>query len=123
MAGVGLVHTLGGPGRHEDFSPRLYFTVPLRCILGGPHPTLGVDSEGSAVFRDTVFEAFRRLAPFSLPPDNFASHGDVGEAIVVHARDAAGVVEDALHHSNSLNALTVSSEEDLEVWTVRYSDM
>ena len=35
-------------------------------------------------------------------------------AIVVHARDAAGVVEEALHHS-SLNALTVSSEEDLEV--------
>ena len=32
----------------------------------------------------------------------------------MHARDAAGVVEDALHHS-SLNALTVSSEEDLEV--------
>ena len=94
MAGVGLVHTLGGPGRHEDFSPRLYFTVPLRCILGGPHPALGVDSEGSAVFRDTVFEAFRRLAPFSLPPDHFASHDDVGEAIVVHARDAAGVVED-----------------------------
>ena len=114
MAGVGLVHMLGGPGRHEDFSPRLYFTVPLRCILGGPHPTLGVDSEGSAVFRDTVFEAFRRLAPFSLPPDHFASHDDVGEAIVVHARDAAGVVEDTLHHS-SLNALTVSSEEDLEV--------
>ena len=49
VAGVGLVHTLGGPGLHEDFSPRLYFTVPLRCILGGPHPTLGVDSEGSAV--------------------------------------------------------------------------
>ena len=96
MAGVGLVHTLGGPGRHEDFSPRLYFTVPLRCILGGPHPTLGIDSEGSAVFRDTVFEAFRRLAPFSLPPDHFASHDDVGEAIVVHARDAAGVVEDTL---------------------------
>ena len=95
MAGVGLVHTLGGPGRHKDFSPRLYFTVPLRCILGGPHPTLGVDSEGSAVFRDTVFEAFRRLAPFSLPPDHFASHDDVEEAIVVHARDAAGVVEDA----------------------------
>ena len=114
MAGVGLVHTLGGPGRHEDFSPRLYFTVPLRCILGGLHPTLGVDSEGSAVFRDTVFEAFRRLAPFSLPPDHFASLDDVREAIVVHARDAAGVVEDALHHS-SLNALTVSSEEDLEV--------
>ena len=114
MAGVGLVHTLGGPGRHEDFSTRLYFTVPLRCILGGPHPTLGVDSEGSAVFRDTVFEAFRRLAPFSLPPDHFASHDDVGEAIVVHARDAAGVVEDTLHHS-SLNALTVSFEEDLEV--------
>ena len=59
--------------------------------MGGPHPTLlGVDSEGSAVFRDTVFEAFRRLAPFSLPPDHFASHDDVGEAIVVHARDAAG---------------------------------
>ena len=76
VAGVGLVHTLGGPGRHEDFSPRLYFTVPLRCILGGPQPTLGVDSEGSAVFRDTVFEAFRRLAPFSLPPDHFASHDD-----------------------------------------------
>ena len=114
VAGVGLVHTLGGPGRHEDSSPRLYFTVPLRCILGGPHPTLGVDSEGSAVFRDTVFEAFRRLAPFSLPPDHFASDDDVGEAIVVHARDAAGVVEDTLHHS-SLNALTVSSEEDLEV--------
>ena len=106
VAGVSLVHTLGGPGRYEDFSPRLYFTVPLRCILGGPHPTLGVDSEGSAVFRDTVFEAFRRLAPFSLPPDHFASHDDVGEAIVVHARDAAGVVEDALHHSG-LNALTV----------------
>ena len=67
--------------------------------MGVPHPTLGVDSEGSAVFRDTVFEAFRRLAPFSLPPDRFASHDDVGEAIVVHARDAAGVVEDALHHS------------------------
>ena len=33
VAGVGLVHTLGGPGRPEDFSPRLYFTVPLRCIL------------------------------------------------------------------------------------------
>ena len=33
----------------------------------------------------------------------------------MHARDAAGVVEDALHHS-SLNRLTVSSEEDLEVW-------
>ena len=114
MAGVGLVHTLGGPGRHEDFSPRLYFTVPLRCILGGPHPTLGVDSEGSAVFRDTGFEAFRRLAPFSLPPDHFASHDDVREAIVVHARDSAGVVEDALHHS-SLNALTVSPEEELEV--------
>ena len=114
VAGVGLVHTLGGPGRYEDFSPRLYFTVPLSCILGGPHPTLRVDSEGSAVFRDTVFEAFRRLAPFSLPPDHFASHDDVGEAIVVHARDAAGVVEDALHHSG-LNALTVSSEEDLEV--------
>ena len=46
------------------------------------------------------------LAPFSLPPDHFASHDDVGEAIVVHARDAAGVVEDTLHHS-SLNALTV----------------
>ena len=116
VGGVGLVHTLGGPGRHEDFSPRLYFTVPLRCILGGPHPTLGVDFEGSAVFRDTAFEAFRRLAPFSLPPDHFASHDDVEEAIaiVVHARDAAGVVEDALHHS-SLNALTVSPEEDLEV--------
>ena len=72
VAGVGLVHTLGGPGRHEDFSPRLYFTVPLRCILGGPHPTLGVDSEGNAtVFRDTVFEAFRTLAPFYLPPDHF----------------------------------------------------
>ena len=70
-----------------------------------------------------MFEAFRRLATFFLPPDNFASHDDVGEAIVVHARDAAGVVEDALHHSSSLNALTVSSEEDLEVWTVRYSDM
>ena len=112
VAGVGLVHTLGGPGRHEDFSPRLYFTVPLRCILSGPHPTLGVDSEGSAVLRDTVFEVFRRL--FSLPPDHFASHDDVGEAIVVHARDAAGVVEDALHHS-SLNALTVSPAEDLEV--------
>ena len=97
VAGVGLVHTLGGPGRHEDFSPRLYFTVPLRCIFGGPHPTLGVDSEGSAVFRHTMFEAFRRLAPFSLPPDHFASHDDVGEAIVVHARDATGVVEDALH--------------------------
>ena len=82
VAGVGLVHTLGGPGRHGDFSPRLYFTVPLRCILGGPHPILGVDSEGSAVFRDTVFEAFRRLAPFSLPPDHFATHDDVGEAIV-----------------------------------------
>ena len=75
---------------------------------------LGVDSKSSAVFCDTVFEAFRRLAPFSLSPDHFASHDDVGEAIVVHARDAAGVVEDALHHS-SLNALTVSSEEDLEV--------
>ena len=66
----------------------------VRCILGGPHPTLGVDSEGSAVFRDTVFEAFRRLAPFFLHPDHFASHDDVGEAIVVHARDAAGVVEE-----------------------------
>ena len=85
-------------------APVSYFTVPLRCILGGPHPTLGVDSEGSAVFRDTVFEAFRRLAPLSLPPDHFASHhDDVGEAIVVHARGAAGVVEDAFHHS-SLNA-------------------
>ena len=42
VAGVGLVHTLGGPGRHEDFSPRFYFTVPLRCILGGPHPTLKI---------------------------------------------------------------------------------
>ena len=83
VAGVGVVHTLGGPGRPEDFSPRLYFTVPLKCILGGPHPPLGVDSEGSAVFRDTVFEAFRRLAPFSLPPDHFATHDDVGEAIVV----------------------------------------
>ena len=85
-----------------------------RCILGGPHPTLGVDSEGNAVFRDTVSKAFRRLAPFSLPPDHFARHADVGEAIVVHARGAAGVMEDALHHS-SLNALTVSPEEDLEV--------
>ena len=75
---------------------------------------LGVDSEGSTVFRDTVFEAFRRLAPFYPPPDHFATHDDVGEAIVVHARDAAGVVEDALHHS-SLNPLTVSPEEDLEV--------
>ena len=83
--------------------------------MGGPHLTLGVDSEDSAVFRDTVFEAFRRLAPFSLPPDHFASHDDVGEAIVVHARDAAGVVEDALHYS-SLNALTVSFEEDLEFY-------
>ena len=82
--------------------------------LGGPHPTLGVDSEVSAVFRDTVFEAFRRLTPFSLPPDHFATHDDVGEAVVVHAGNAAGVVEDALHHS-SLNALTVSPEEDLEV--------
>ena len=81
VAGVGLVRTLGGPGRHEDFSPRLYFTVPLRCILGGPYPTLGVDSEGSAVFCDTVFETFRRLAPFSLPRDHFASHDDVGEAM------------------------------------------
>ena len=115
VAGVGLVHTLGGPGRHENFSPRLYFTVPLRCIAGGPHPTLiGVDSEGSAVFRDTVFEAFRRLAPFSLSPDHDATHDDVEEAIVVRAHDAAGVVEDALRHS-SLNALTVSPEEDLEV--------
>ena len=94
MVGVGLVHTLGGSGRHEGFSPRLYFTEALRCILGGPHPTLGVDSEGSAVFRDMMFEAFRRLAPFSLPLDHFASNGDVGEAIVVHARDAAGVVEE-----------------------------
>ena len=84
--------------------------------MGGPHSTLGVDSEGSAVFRDTMFEAFRRLAPFSLPPDHFATHDDVGEAIVVHARDATGVVEDALHHS-SLNALlTVSPEEDLDMW-------
>ena len=55
--------------------------------MGGPHSTLGVDSESSAVFHDTVFEAFRRLSPFSLPPDHFASHDDVGEAIVVHARD------------------------------------
>ena len=62
----------------------------------------------------TVLEAFRRLALFSLPPDHFATHDDVGEAVVVHARDAADVEEDALHHS-SLNALTVSPEEDLEV--------
>ena len=27
--------------------------------MGGPHPTLGVDSEGSAVFRDKVFEALQ----------------------------------------------------------------
>ena len=72
-------------------APVSTLTVPLRCILGGHHPTLGVDSEGSAVFRDTVFEAFHRLAPFSLPPDHFASHDDVGEAIVVHARDAVYV--------------------------------
>ena len=82
--------------------------------MGGPQSTIGIDSEGSTVFRDTVFEAFRRLAPFSLPSDHFTTHGDVEEAIVEHARDAAGVVEDALHHS-SLNALTVSPEEDLEV--------
>ena len=82
--------------------------------MGGPHPTLGVDSEGSAVLCDTVFEAFRRLAPFPFLPDYFATHDDVGEAIVVHARDAAGVVEHARHHS-SPNALTVSPEEDLEV--------
>ena len=82
--------------------------------MGGPHPILGVDSEGSAVFRDTVFEAFRRLAPFSLPPNHFTTHDDFGEAIVVLARDAAGVMEDALHHS-ILNALTVSPKEGLEV--------
>ena len=71
--------------------------------MGGPHPTLGVDSEGSAVFRNTVFEAFRRLAPFSLPSDHSASHDDVGEAIVVHARDAAGVVKDALDHCGCMD--------------------
>ena len=65
----------------------------------------------------SVTRCSRRFAgwpPFSLPHDHFATHDDVGEAIVVHARDAAGVVEDALHHG-SLNALTVSPEEDLEV--------
>ena len=76
--------------------------------MGGPHPTLGVDSEGSAVFRDTVFEAFHRLAPFSLPPDYFASHDDVGEAIVVHARDAAGVVEDASCYSYITDKKSIS---------------
>ena len=75
--------------------------------MGGPHPTLGVDSEGSAVFHNTVFEAFRKLAPFSLPPDHFASHDDVEEAIVVHARDAAGVVKDALHHSSFMHSQSV----------------
>ena len=34
VAGVGLVHTLGGPGRHEDFSPRLYFTYIYIYIKG-----------------------------------------------------------------------------------------
>ena len=34
---------------------------------------------------------------FSLSSDHFASHDDVGEAIVVHARDAAGVVEARIH--------------------------
>ena len=64
----------------------------------------------------SVTRCSRRFAgwPHFLSPDHFASHDDVGEAIVVHARGAAGVMEDALHHS-SLNALTVSPEEDLEV--------
>ena len=59
-----------------------------------------------------MFEAFRRLAPFSLPPDHFATHDDVGEAIVVHARDAAGVVEDARHHSSTFSVLSVLATEE-----------
>lgn len=61
-----------------------------------------------------MLQAFRGLVWLCLPSEHYSTHDDVGEALVVHAPDAAGVQKGSPYRGN-LGANSASPLEELAV--------